>query len=125
VRERWRREIARLVPLLESSGWPLHPTAALSALLFFMMASQGYAVAPPGFGPMAKNKRWRCEASRSLRQQASFPVPEHAAVLDMGNGPFWRNPRTWVVDLGSAEVLLYRYPPDHQGGQHELRDHCS
>lgn len=66
----------------------------------------------PGFGAPSKTPCWRCETSGTLRQKAAIPLPEHAIYLDFGNGVFWKNSQTILVDLDSAEVSVYRFPPD-------------
>jgi hypothetical protein len=66
----------------------------------------------PGFGAPSDTPCWRCEPSGTLRLKTDIPLPEHAIFLDFETGELWKNSQTILVDLDSAEVLVYRFPPD-------------
>jgi hypothetical protein len=68
----------------------------------------------PQFGLADQTKCRVCEPALNLTKSVSVPMPEHAIVLDFGNGVFWRNDRLVVVDLDRAEARTYRFPAEEQ-----------
>jgi hypothetical protein len=86
---------------------------ALAAAILIAAIGPANAADLSDFGPGAKCPA--CEASQSLHQSFSVPIPEHAIVLDSGNGVFWQNSRLIVVDLDAGETRTYQFPRDKDG----------
>ena len=87
---------------------------ALAASASLAAATHALSASLEGFGPAGQAACRLCEASSNLREKVTGSIPQHAIVLDFGNGVFWRNNRLIVIDLDHAVARTYRFPPEDQ-----------
>jgi hypothetical protein len=95
----------------------MHKSTLVGAFgAFAAIAAAPHALSAPleGFGLTSHGRCRLCEPSLNLKKNVTVAIPEHAIVLDFGNGAFWRNDPLVVVDLDQAEARTYRFPPEEQ-----------